>query len=64
MHLSALTPQLSKYAAVGITGAGVITMDGVEAITMDRAIITVGETWLPGGDYSGRSRLGLAASSL
>ena len=41
--------------AGAITVAGVITMDGVEAI------ITVGETSL--GDYSERSRLSLAAFS-
>jgi hypothetical protein len=37
MHLSALTPQSSKYMAGAITVAEVITMDG--------AIITIGETW-------------------
>jgi hypothetical protein len=64
MHLSALTPQSSKYTAGAITGAEVITTDGVEAITMDGVIITVGETLLPSDDYSRRSRLGLAASCL
>ena len=64
MHLSALTPQSFKYTAGAITGAEVTTMDGVEAITMDGAIITVGETLLPSSDYSRRSRLSLAASSL
>jgi hypothetical protein len=44
MHLSALTPQSSKYTAGAITVAWVITMDGVEVITMDGAIITIGET--------------------
>jgi hypothetical protein len=62
MHLSALTPQSSKYTAGAITGAEVITTDGVEAITMVGAIITVGETLLPSGDYSRRSRHSLAAS--
>ena len=64
MRLSGLTPRLSKYTAGAITGAEVITTDGVEAITMDGAIITVGETLLPSGDHSRRSRLGLAPSSL
>jgi hypothetical protein len=39
--------------------AEVITMDG--AIIMAGAIITVGETSLPGSDYFERSRLRLAA---
>jgi hypothetical protein len=43
MHLSALTPQSSKYTAGAITVAEVITMDGVEVIIMDGAIIAIGE---------------------
>ena len=43
--------------AGAITVAAVITMDGVEAITMDGVIIIVGETSLPSDDYSRRSRL-------
>jgi hypothetical protein len=42
MHLSALTPQSSKYTAGAITGAELITTDGVEAITMDGATDIVG----------------------
>jgi len=60
MYLSAVTLQLSKYMAGAITVAVVITMDGVEAITMDGAIIIVGETSL--WDHSERSRLGAAFS--
>jgi hypothetical protein len=56
MHLSALTLQSSRYTVGAITGAEVITTDGVEAITMGGAIITVGETLLPSGDCSRRSR--------
>jgi hypothetical protein len=55
MYLSATTLQLSKYMAGAITVAEVITMDGVEAITMDGAIIIVGET--SPGDHSEGSRL-------
>ena len=55
MYLSAVTLQLSKYMAGAITVAAGITMDGVEAITMDGAIIIVGETSLE--DHSERSRL-------
>jgi hypothetical protein len=47
MYLSAVTLQLSRYMAGAITVAEVITMDG--------AIIIVGETSL--GDHSERSRL-------
>jgi hypothetical protein len=57
MHLSALTPQSSKYTA-GAIMAGAITV--VEVITMDGAIITIGETK---GDYFERSRLSRAAFS-
>jgi hypothetical protein len=64
MPLSALTPPSSKYTAGAITVAEVITMDGVEVITMDGAIITIGETSVPSGNHSGRSRLSLAAFSL
>jgi len=39
MHLSALTPQSSKYTATGMAGA--ITV--AEVITMDGAIVTIGE---------------------
>jgi hypothetical protein len=56
MHLSALTLQSSRYTVGAITGAEVITTDGFEAITMGGAIITVGETPLPSGDCSRRSR--------
>jgi hypothetical protein len=64
MPLSALTPPSSKYTAGAITVAEVITMDGVEVITMDGAIITIGETSVPSGNHSERSRLSLAAFSL
>lgn len=51
MHLSALTPQSSKYTATAMAGAitvaEVITTDGAEAIIMDGAIIAIGETSLP-----------------
>jgi hypothetical protein len=49
--------QSSKYTAVVITAAEVITTDGVEAITVAGGIITVGETLLPTDDYSRRSCL-------
>jgi hypothetical protein len=61
MHLSALTPQSSKSMAGAITMAGVITMAGA---IVTGAIITIGETSLLSGDYSGRSRLSLAAFSV
>jgi hypothetical protein len=48
---------------ITMDGAEVITMDGVEVITMDGVIITIGETSLPSGNHSGRSRLSLAAFS-
>jgi hypothetical protein len=60
MYLSAVTLQLSKYMVGAITVAAGITMDGVEAITMDGAIIIVGETSLE--DHSERSRLRAAFS--
>ena len=53
MPLWALTPRQSEYTAGAITVAEVVTMDG--------AIIIVGETSPPGGDYSEESRLRLAA---
>jgi hypothetical protein len=58
-----MAAQSFKSMAGAITVAEVITMDGVEAIIMDGAIvtgaiimaITVGETSLPScGDYSGK----------
>jgi hypothetical protein len=42
MHLSAPTPQPSKYMAGAIV-AGAMAV--AEVITMDGAIITIGETW-------------------
>ena len=60
MYLLAVTLQLSKYMVGAITVAADITMDGVEAITMDGAIIIVGETSLE--DHSERSRLRAAFS--
>jgi hypothetical protein len=59
-----MATQLSKSMAGAITVAEVIITDGVEAVTMDGVIITVGETLLPSDDYSRRSRLSLAASCL
>jgi len=56
MHLSAPTPQSSKYTAGAITEAEVITTDGVEAITTGGPTIIVGETLLPNDDYSRGSR--------
>jgi hypothetical protein len=58
-----MAAQPFKSMAGAITVAEVITMDGVEVITMDGAIITIGETSLPSGNHSGRSRLSLAAFS-
>src|ERR1700756_2770427 len=58
-----MAAQSSKSMAGAITVAEVITMDGVEVITMDGVIITIGETSLPSGNHSGRSRLSLAAFS-
>jgi hypothetical protein len=49
--------------AGAITVAEVITTDGAEAIIMDGAIIAIGETSLPSGNHSGRSRLSLVAFS-
>jgi hypothetical protein len=48
---------------ITMDGVEVITTDGVEVITMDGAIIIIGETSLPSGSHSGRSRLSLAAFS-
>src|SRR4029077_58554 len=71
IHLPAMIAQSSKSMAGAITVAEVITMDGAEVITMDGGggltmegvIITIGETSLPSGNHSGRSRLSLAAFS-
>ena len=48
MHLSAPTAPSSKYTAGAITADKVIITDGVEAITMDGAIVTVGEIIIEG----------------
>jgi hypothetical protein len=59
-----MAAQSSKSMAGAITVAEVITMDGVEAIIVDGAIIAIGETSPPSGNHSRRSRLSLAAFSL
>jgi hypothetical protein len=73
MHLRAMAAQSSKSMAGAITVAvmagvitvaEVITMDGAEVITMDGVIIVAGVIVTgSSGDYSERSRLGLAAFS-